>query len=159
MIFVPAASPALPAALSGQLRACKQGVQLVPLHHLLLQQSARELLEEAPLFREEGADRHVRLDQDAAGERRDPVPVLPSQDGRQHLDRALVEGPVVDDDLGVPSVSARTRSAVGLGQTITCTCRTRRPSAAPSAEQLPRSVMFGKPALVIECSKISAVSG
>ncbi len=62
MIFVPAASPALPAALSGQLRACKQGVQLVPLYHLFLQQSARELLEEAPPFREEGGDLHVRID-------------------------------------------------------------------------------------------------
>jgi hypothetical protein len=62
MIFVPAASSALPSALSGQLPACKQGLQLVPLYHLFLQQSARELLEEAPLFREEGADRHVRLD-------------------------------------------------------------------------------------------------
>ena len=59
---VPAASSALPAALSGQLPGCKQGLQLVPLYHLFLQQSARELLEEAPLFREEGADRHVRLD-------------------------------------------------------------------------------------------------
>ncbi len=62
MIFVSAASPALPAALPGQIPACKQGVQLVPLYHLFLQQSARELLEEAPPFREEGADLHVRID-------------------------------------------------------------------------------------------------
>jgi hypothetical protein len=50
-ILVPASTPALPAVFSGQRRACKQGLQLVPLYHLLLQQSARELLEEARLFR------------------------------------------------------------------------------------------------------------
>ena len=63
MILVPAASPPrFRAVLSGQFRACKQGLQLVSLYYLFLQQSARELLEEAPLFREESADRHVRLD-------------------------------------------------------------------------------------------------
>ncbi len=62
MIFVSAASPALPAALSGQIPACKQGVQLVPLYHLFLQQSAHEPLEEAPPFREEGLTFTLRID-------------------------------------------------------------------------------------------------
>src|SRR3972149_4849097 len=58
------ASPAVP---SGRLCADEQGLQLFPLPPLLPQQSAREPLEDAPLFREEGADRHVRLDHEAGG--------------------------------------------------------------------------------------------
>jgi hypothetical protein len=41
MILAAASSPALPASLSGRLRACKQGLQLVSLDHLFL--DVREL--------------------------------------------------------------------------------------------------------------------